>query len=117
MTTPIDLSSQDLQEVLQILNFCLPAVEVRAFGSRTKGTARPYSDLDLALMTQHPLSLAQTANLREAFDEAAIAFKVDFLDWASTSESFREIIFAGSVVIRPAMPDAPGDRPSDAWST
>ena len=98
----IDVNPHDLQEVLQVLNLYLPAVEVRAFGSRVKWTAKPYSDLDLALMTDHPLSLTQEAQLREAFDETTIPFKVDFVDWASTSKTFRKIIDSTSVVIRHA---------------
>ena len=101
-SSSIDLNPHDLQEVLQVLNIYLPAVEVRAFGSRVKWTAKPYSDLDLALMTDHPLSLTQEACLREAFDETTIPFKVDFVDWSSTSETFRKIIASNSVVIRPA---------------
>ena len=101
-SSSIDLNPHDLKEVLQVLNLYLPAVEVRAFGSRVKWTAKPYSDIDLALMTDRPLSLEQAALLREAFDETTIPFKVDFVDWASTSDSFRRIIQASSVVIRPA---------------
>lgn len=98
----IDLNPHDLLEVLQVLNTYQPGVEVRAFGSRVKWTAKPYSDLDLALMTSQPLSLQQEAQLREAFDETTLPFKVDFVDWSTTSETFRKIIQSTSVVLRPA---------------
>lgn len=101
-SSSIDLNPHDLKEVLQVLDLYLPGVEVHAFGSRVKWTAKPYSDLDLALMTDDPLSLEQAALLREAFDETTLPFKVDFVDWASTSDSFRRIIQATSVVFRPA---------------
>jgi uncharacterized protein len=94
------LSPQQLHEVLQILEQHAPGVEVRVFGSRVKGTAKPYSDLDLALMTSSPLTLAQQAVLNEAFDESSLPFKVDVLDWAATSANFQALILAGSVVIR-----------------
>ena len=108
-SSSIDLNPHDFQEVLRVLNLYLPTVEVRAFGSRAKWTAKPYSDLDLALMTDRPLSLAQEAQLREAFDETTIPFKVDFVDWAATSETFRKIIDNNSVVIRPASQTPAGD--------
>ena len=72
------------------------------FGSRAKGTAKPYSDLDLALMTSRPLTLAQQAVLNEAFDESGLPFRVDVLDWAATSATFQALIMAGSVVIQGA---------------
>lgn len=106
MSTPtassIDLNPHDLLEVLQVLDTYLPGVEVRAFGSRVRWTAKPYSDLDLALMTHQPLSLDQAAQLREALDETTLPFKVDIVDWSSTSETFRKIIQTNNVVIRRA---------------
>jgi type I restriction enzyme S subunit len=100
----IDLNPHYLQEVLRILSLYVPDMDVRAFGSRVKWTAKAYSDLDLALMTQRPLSLEQEAQLREAFDESTIPFKVDFVDWAATSKAFQSIISADSVLIRHASP-------------
>jgi type I restriction enzyme S subunit len=106
MPTPtvssIDLNPHDLLEVLQVLDTYLPGVEVRAFGSRVRWTAKPYSDLDLALMTHQPLPLDQAAQLREALDETTLPFKVDVVDWSSTSETFRDIIQSNNVIIRPA---------------
>ncbi len=53
---------------------------------------KPYSDLDLALMTEYPLSLHQGARLTEAFEESNLPFKVDIIDWASINESFKKTI-------------------------
>jgi predicted nucleotidyltransferase len=54
---PIDIAPRDWAGVVRILHEQVPAMEVWAFGSRAKHTAKPYSDLDLALITQQPLSL------------------------------------------------------------
>ncbi len=97
---PLALSPEQLQEVLRILAQHVPTLEVRAFGSRVKGTAKPYSDLDLAVMTTSPLTLAQEAALREAFDESNLPFKVDVLDWAATAPGFQQLIRADSVCLR-----------------
>jgi predicted nucleotidyltransferase len=104
--TSVDLSPAQLDEVLQILARLMPAVEVRVFGSRAKGQAKPFSDLDLALMTRQPLTLAQLAELNEAFDESGLPFRVDVLDWAATTPAFQAQVMAGSVVIRAAQVDA-----------
>ena len=65
-------------------------------------TARKTSDLHLALMTREPLDIARMAQLRAAFTESDLPFRVDIVDWASTSESFRKIVDCGHVVLRPA---------------
>lgn len=60
----------------------------------------PYSDLDLAIMTETPLTFLERDNLKEAFSESDLVWKVDIIDWASTSEEFRQIIQKKYVVIQ-----------------
>lgn len=98
----IDLSQQEWELVKRILNQLVPGLEVWAFGSRSNGKAKRYSDLDLAVISQQPLPLATMAALREAFDESDLPMKVDVVDWATTREPFRKIISDNKVVVQPA---------------
>jgi predicted nucleotidyltransferase len=104
----LDLSPGELAIVRDILSKHVPHLAVRAFGSRVKGTARRYSDLDLAVIAATPLPFALIGRLREDFSESDLPFRVDVLDWATTSEPFRRIVEQDNVVIQPA-PSAPGD--------
>ena len=97
----IDATPRDLETVRAVLRRIVPGVEVRVFGSRVRGAARPVSDLDLAIMTDRPLPLETTASLREAFRDSDLPFKVDFVDWAATSERFRAVIEREGVVLQP----------------
>ena len=97
--TPIDIRPADLEAVRLILRDHVPAVEVRAFGSRVAWNARETSDLDLALMTDEPLTVAQMADLRAAFTESDLPFRVDLVDWASASDDFRKVIAREHVAI------------------
>ena len=63
-----------------------------AFGSRARRAAWQYSDLDLAVIGEEPLSLAVSASLADDFAESDLPFKVDVIDWATTGERFRRII-------------------------
>jgi type I restriction enzyme S subunit len=83
-----------------ILKKHVPQYVVWAFGSRTKGTARKYSDLDLAIITDRPLPLDISAPLREEFSESDLPWRVDVVDWAATSEPFRKIIERDRLVLR-----------------
>lgn len=96
----LDLSEKERQEVLKILQAQIPQLTVWAFGSRVQGTARTYSDLDLAVITQEPLSLAAMADLKAAFDESELVFKVDVVDWAAASDTFRQIIADKKIVLQ-----------------
>jgi type I restriction enzyme S subunit len=96
----IDLNPQDWNEVCHVLRTHVPEYPVWAFGSRVKGTAKAYSDLDLAIITDRPLSLTKMATLKEAFDESDLSIRIDIVDWATTSEPFRNIIEQDKVVIQ-----------------
>ncbi len=96
----IDLKPQDWEEVCHILETHVPGYPVWAFGSRAKWTAKTYSDLDLAIITNRPLPLAKMAVIKEAFDESGLPIRVDIVDWAATNEAFRKIIEQDKVVIQ-----------------
>jgi uncharacterized protein len=88
----IDIASTELSELLAILRQWVPDRVVLAFGSRVTGNAKKFSDLDLAILGNEPLSSNVLANLADAFDESALPFKVDIVDWNTTNESFKKII-------------------------
>ena len=88
----LDLAPEHLAEVRRILQLHVPGCRVRAFGSRVQGNAKPFSDLDLAVMGETPLGFRQLAALKDAFADSNLPFRVDVLDWAATSEAFRGII-------------------------
>ena len=50
-------------------------------------------------MTDEPLTVAQMADLRAAFTESDLPFRVDLVDWANTSDDFRRVIAREHVAI------------------
>ena len=106
MQVPIELDSTGWQVVCQPLREQAPGLEVWAFGSRARHTAKPYSDLDLALITDAPMSLAQMAQIHTAFEGSDLPIRVDIVDWAATGEAFRAIIARDRVVVQQASGDA-----------
>lgn len=97
---PIDVAPVDLETVRDILSRFVPDREVRAFGSRVSGTAKPFSDLDLAVMGNGAMPSAVLADMKEAFSESNLPFKVDVVDWATTKETFRRIMEKEFVVVQ-----------------
>ena len=96
---PIDIDPDHLNIVREILRKHVPHHLVWAFGSRARHKAKPFSDLDLAIITEQPLSLALSASLSEDFSNSDLPWKVDVVDWATTGESFRQIIERAKVVL------------------
>ena len=85
----IDISPENWRIVRSILQRYVPDREVWAFGSRAKCTAKEFSDLDIAVIGEQPMTIGLTADLKEAFQDSALPFKVDIVDWATTTAPFR----------------------------
>lgn len=93
MKQPIDLRPDHAKIVHEIIARYLPAgVSVRVFGSRAKWTAKPHSDLDLALKGKQPLPRSVLGDLAEAFSESDLPFRVDVVDWHTVAPSFQAVI-------------------------
>lgn len=88
----IALNKQQLKIVQNILQKHLPTKKVMVFGSRVNGKIKPYSDLDLCIMGEKPLSLQQLADLREDFSNSDLPFRVDIVEWATITPEFKKII-------------------------
>lgn len=90
--------------VHHILATWLPGREVRMFGSRALGTPKPYSDLDLVIMGETPTDLSTLGQLHEAFASSDLPWRVDVVDWATTTSEFRAHITTHSSPLPPAQP-------------
>ena len=97
---PVDVSPEHMRIVRDILRTYVPQYDVWVFGSRARRTAKKYSDLDLAIITEKPLNLETSAALTDAFSESDLPYKVDVVDWYTAQDSFRKIIQRDKVVIQ-----------------
>jgi type I restriction enzyme S subunit len=100
----IDVAAKDLETLRSILQRHLPGREIWVFGSRALRAAKRFSDLDLAILGDSGIPAAALADLREALDESDLPFKVDLVDWSTTSPSFRRIIESQHVPLGEARP-------------
>jgi predicted nucleotidyltransferase len=88
----IDVAPEQLALLERILDRYVPGIAVRVFGSRVTGRAKPHSDLDLALVAGAPLPWSTLAELEDALAESDLPFRVDLVEWARASETFRAAI-------------------------
>jgi len=101
MTQVVEITADQQEEVLALLERYLPDTEAWVYGSRAKWTARTASDLDLVVFAA-PEQARGVSDLREAFEESNLPFRVDLLVWDQLPESFREIIKKEHVVLETA---------------
>ena len=106
----IDITAAERKTVLDLLDRHLPDTTAWVYGSRVKWTSRPQSDLDLVVFPT-PAQRGRVGDLREAFDESDLPFRVDLFVWDDVPASFRTRIDAEHVTLtRPARPSCP-----DGW--
>lgn len=87
----IDLSPHQFAIVRDVLSTYLPGKDVRVFGSRVTGRAKPHSDLDLVLMDDAPDDLTRCHALH-AFEESDLPFRVDLISWDEAPPKLRASI-------------------------
>lgn len=89
----INVSEDDAEIINFILKLLPTNCQVWVFGSRLKTTIKPFSDLDLAIeCEQGPLSFSLLADLRQAFEDSSLPYKVDIVDMNTISSEFLNII-------------------------
>ncbi len=106
----LDITAAERKTVLDLLDRHLPGTTAWVYGSRVKWTSRPQSDLDLVVFATRA-HRGRIGDLREAFEESDLPFRVDLFVWDDVPASFRTRIAAEHVPLtRPTRPSCP-----DGW--
>lgn len=87
-------SHPDLELVRRIIRAHLAdkGVRVQLFGSRARGDARTWSDIDIAVQAEPVLPAGILSSLREALEESSCLLNVDVVDWNDADAALRESI-------------------------
>ncbi len=75
----IDLAPAYRKLITDIFHEHAPQAKLIAFGSRTDGTAKPHSDIDLLLDLEGGMPMLQRACLRMALEESDLPMRVDWM--------------------------------------
>ena len=88
----VTLTDRERATVAQIIQGMAGRIgEVKVFGSRATGRARPSSDLDLVVYP--PIAQRELYDLMDAFEESDLPIFVDVVPWDRiTSDALREQI-------------------------
>ena len=94
----IDITPKEKQIILDLLNKYIPDAKVWVYGSRVNFTSIPSSDLDMVIFTNKD-KRNQVSDLKEAFEESNLPFRVDVFLWDDIPERFRKNIQDSHVVL------------------
>jgi type I restriction enzyme S subunit len=94
------IAAEHYQILREILSAHLPPTsKIWVFGSRAGGHVKPFSDLDLAIDAGRPLTLTESAALRDAFSESDLPWKVDILDRQTAAPDFWDAIAPAAILL------------------
>ena len=110
MIQAIDITAEQRDTVRSLLARHLPNTEAWVYGSRVRWTSRPESDLDIAVFAT-PDQARDVSDLREAFEDSNLPFRVDLFVWDEVPESFRREIERVHVV----LVERPSGMATDDW--
>jgi len=94
----LQLEENDLKIAKKLLKMELEGTnsKVYIFGSRAEGTAKKFSDLDLAIdFNGQKMPTKIKYELENFFEASYISMRVDIVDLNSISENFKKIISPG----------------------
>jgi len=74
------LNDRDIKTIHDIFNQYPEILLVHIFGSRAKGTSKPGSDIDLAIMNK-VINSNTLLKLNNDFEESSLPYKVDLVDF------------------------------------
>ena len=86
------VTDEEMKIVLNIIKSYAENCEVLVFGSRLKGTNKPFSDLDLAFICKEKLDLKKLSRIKLKFEESNLPYRVDIVDYNRVSKGFKKII-------------------------
>lgn len=98
MKNSVDVTPEQYSLILDLIGRHLPDTGVWVYGSRAGRTARPRSDLDMVVFAAER-QRHQVSDLKDAFDESRLPFRVDLFVWDDLPEEFKKNIEAERIVI------------------
>lgn len=89
----------DLSAAHAIIRAHIPEAlaDLYLFGSRARGDARRWSDIDVAVVPKRPLPTGLLAETREDLENSSILLNVDLVDMRAASAALREAIWREGV--------------------
>ena len=95
----INIDSKDLDTIKALLRKYLPDTLVWAYGSRVNQSGHAYSDLDIVVFSKSGQQ-DEIFDLKMAFENAFLPFRVDLHCWDEIPDSFRNNIKRNYVVLQ-----------------
>lgn len=86
------------QKIIAIISALIPDAKIYLYGSRARGTAHEWSDIDIALDANHALFRSDIGELNEIMASLSIPHKVSIVDIHAIPETLKNAILRDKVI-------------------
>ncbi len=101
----LERESEDFirQQILRVLwkYLDLSDYSIFFFGSRVTGTGDDRSDIDVGIQGRCPVPVAVWGSIQEEMEDLDTLYKIDVVDFATVSDSFKEVASRRTQAIYP----------------
>jgi uncharacterized protein len=94
----IALMQSEMEFIKSTVNNCLPDSKVYIFGSRVLGTAKRYSDVDIAIENSLKIEMETLMEIKDQISENS-EYLIDIVDLNSISIEFKNIVLHTGIEI------------------
>ena len=86
------------EQIIKHIHVILPEVKIILFGSRARGTASKWSDIDIALDGGKPLSNIKVDEIKSVLQATNIPYKIEVVDFHMVSNQMKQSIQKEGIV-------------------
>lgn len=90
MTHTIDSETKD--KIIRIITALIPQAKIYLFGSRARGSASKWSDIDIALDAGKTIPLTAIDEIISIFQATNIPYKIEVVDLQQVNEDMKKAI-------------------------
>lgn len=99
----MDLTHDGIDEtskhkIIAIISALVPNATIYLFGSRARGTQSKWSDIDIAVDAEHPISRFVLGEVMSIFEASNILYKIQVVDINSVNEAMKTSILRDRVI-------------------
>ncbi len=84
--------------IIRLLDALFPGVKIYLFGSRARGTAKPFSDTDLAIDTGKKLNFLEISKARNVLEGLNLPLMIDVVDMNTIPDDLHTTILQEGIV-------------------
>lgn len=93
-----EINQETKNKIISLISALAPHAKIILFGSRARGTASKWSDIDIALEAHPPLPLELVDELASIFEATNIPYKIQIMDKHYVSKEMQEAIHKEGIV-------------------